>query len=161
MSNRVHFLVVLAVFLIVGCSSDSSTSPSPTTTSTTPTSSGPSSASITVTIMDAAFVGTNQGNAVGFELRLQESAGLGANINYIRVDVYRATGQFEERQEIGSGEINRQTGSNRLNASTTRTIVPVITFNATIKTGRILRLTVGLTDDRGNDHTKVGDFVFQ
>jgi hypothetical protein len=153
-------IVSVLSLAVMGCNGSSSgtTSPSPTPTTTVP--AGPSAANITVTILDAAYVATGGGNAVGFELRITESAGLGANINFIRVDVFRATGLFEERQEIGSGQIIAQTGSNRLEASQTRNMTAILTFNATVKRGRILRLTLGTTDDRGNSVDHVADFVF-
>jgi hypothetical protein len=152
-------LVLFLVLAVVGCGGDSGTTPTPTTT-TTSVPAGPSAANITLTIIGAGALGSGQGNLVQFQIRLQESAGLGANINFIRVDVYRATGQFEERQEIGSGQIVNQTGTNRLNANETRNMTVTIGFNATIKSGRIIRFTVGMTDDRGNNQDKVQDFVF-
>lgn len=83
------------------------------------------------------------------------------NINFIRLEVFRATGEFEERQEIGAGQITSQTGSNRLAANSTRDLDPVLfTFNATIKSGRTIRVTVGLTDDLGNNLDFTADFIF-
>jgi hypothetical protein len=150
--------VVLLAVVMIGCDSTGPDDTTTTTTSTTTTSVP--RANITLTILGAAAAGSGQGNLVGFEFRLRESAGLGANINFVRVDVFRATGQFEERQEIGAGEIVNQTGSNRLGANESRNMTVIIGFRATIKKGRQIRLTVGMTDDAGNDQDKWQDFVF-
>ena len=36
---------------------------------------------------------------------MTESAGVGAHINFARLEVFRATGELEERREIGAGKI--------------------------------------------------------
>lgn len=155
MRKYLPILVALTALATFGCGdSDSGTSPTPTT------SVGPSAANISGTVTNVGVLGTGSGNIVVFDLTLTESAGVGANINFIRLEVFRATGEFEERQEIGSGAITAQTGSNRLDASGTRVFNVGFAFNATIKTGRVMRVTVGLTDDRGNNSDLAIDFVF-
>jgi hypothetical protein len=131
------------------------TSPTPTPTPTTP-----SAADISVDILSFGAAGSSMGNAFEIGLRMTESAGLGANINFVRLEVFTALGAFEERQEIGSGSIIAQTGSNRLEGNATRTLNALFGFNATIKSGRIIQVTIGFTDDRGNSTNFVGSFVF-
>ena len=147
--------------LAAGCGDGNNGSPTTPTPTPTPTPSQPSQASITVQVLGFGAITSGQGNLFGIGLRVTESAGVGANINFIRLDVFRATGQFEERKEIGAGQITAQTGSNRLTANSTRDLDPVLfLFNATVKKGRIIRVTVGFTDDRGNNFEFVEDFTF-
>ena len=160
---RTKILPVMLAFLLAltaGCGGDSNgstTTPTPTTTSTPQASQ----ASVTVQVLGFGALGSDQGNLFAIRLRLTESAGVGVNINFIRLEVFRATGEFEERQEIGAGQITSQTGSNRLAANSTRDLDPVLfTFNATIKSGRTIRVTVGLTDDLGNNLDFTADFIF-
>lgn len=74
--------------------------------------------------------------------------------------MFRATGEFVERQEVGAGEITRQTGTNRLLANQTRELTVAIGFRATVKSGRTITLTVGMTDDQGNNHDFTTTFIF-
>lgn len=161
-TRRSGYLLLIAVVAFAGCGDDGNSNSG----STTPLPSLPmgptlpSQSEISVEVLGAGFVATGQGNATVFELRMEESAGLGANINFIRIDLFRATGEFEERSEIGAGTIEEQTGSNRLDADETREITPFFFFRATVKSGRQVRLTVGFTDDMGNDLEWVADFTF-
>jgi hypothetical protein len=91
---------------------------------------------------------------------MKEGAGTGANINFIRVDIFRATGEFEERAEIGADAIEQATGSNRLEGGASRQDVWALFFRATVKKGRTLEVTIGFTDDVGNDIEKKLRFVF-
>jgi hypothetical protein len=90
---------------------------------------------------------------VGFTYRvtvpatITESAGLGANINYVRLrQIY--LGLEVERSEISSADLIASTGSNRLNASSTRSINLNYDVNDPRPTSGIL--TFNFTDDRGN-----------
>jgi hypothetical protein len=152
--------VLLLMLAVVGCNGGDSSPTSPTTT-TTSAPPGPSAAIINLTVLEAGYVAGGQGNLVYFRFRLQESAGLGANINFIRVEIFRPTGEFIERQEGGAGEIINQTGTNRLEANETREETVIFGFRATVKKGRLIRFTVGMTDDRGNNQDKWRDLVFQ
>ena len=155
--------VMLACLLTLaaGCGDGNNSSTTAPTPTPTPTPPQPSQASITVEVLGFGAVASGSGNLFAIGLRLTETAGVGANINFIRLEVFRATGEFEERQEIGAGQITSQTGSNRLAANSTRDLNPVLfTFNATVKSGRIIRVTTGFTDDRGNNFEFVEDFVF-
>jgi hypothetical protein len=81
---------------------------------------------------------------------VSESAGLGANMNFVRLRL--TVGGVEiERQEIGANTIISQTGSNRLNASQSRTNNYIFDFNSAAATGGILEFN--FTDDRGNNLT--------
>jgi hypothetical protein len=78
---------------------------------------------------------------------ITESAGLGANINYVRLrEIY--LGVEIERSEISSADLIVATGSNRLNASATRAISLIFDVNDDRATSGIL--TFNFTDDRGN-----------
>ena len=153
-------LTILLAFTTACGDSNSGTTTTPTQTPT-PAPTQPSQASITVEVLGFGAAGSGQGNLFAIGLRITESAGLGASINFVRLEVFRATGEFEERQEIGSGQITTQTGSNKLGPNSTRELNPVLfPFNATIKSGRVIRVTIGFTDDAGNDFEFVDDFTF-
>jgi len=158
------FFSLLVLVAIVGCGGDSSTSPTPTptTVSTPPPPPPPSPASITLEASDAvAFVG-NMGNVFVFDLRITETGGGGAHINFIRLEVFRPSGEFKERQEIGAQVIISVTGSNRIEANSTRLLEQVaFIFRTAFKGGPLMVVTVGLTDDTGRDFEEVISFVFR
>ena len=89
----------------------------------------------------------------GFSLRLAltatlaESAGLGANINFVRMR-FILGGVEIEREEISSADLILQTGSNRLNASSSRILN--LAFDTNAETATSAQLIFNLTDDRGN-----------
>ena len=93
-------------------------------------------------------------------MRITESGGVRAHINFARLEVFRATGELEERQEIGAGQIIQGVGDNVLEANSSEEATITFFFRATIKKGRQLRLTMGFTDDQGNDIETVNDFIF-
>jgi hypothetical protein len=117
---------------------------------TSPTPTGPSQARITVTASAPQLAFSPR---VGFAFRitvpatLTEAAGLGANINFVRLrQLFR--GAEVERSEISSADLVVATGSNRLNANATRNINLIYDVNDGRATAGIL--TFGFTDDRGN-----------
>lgn len=162
--SGVHTTIVLTfamvAALLVACSDDSGpTSPGNVIAEPTPPPR-PSRADLSLEVLSFGALGSGQGNLFFVEFRMTESAGLGANINFFRLEVFRATGEFEERKEIGANDVVAVTGSNRLEANQTRTESVVFLFRSTVKRGRTLRLTVGFTDDNGNEINKVEEFVF-
>ena len=159
-SHTISVLLVFLLALVAGCNGNGGSSTSPTPAPPPPAPPQPMEASIAVDVLGFGGIASGQGNLFGIGLRMTESAGVGVNINFIRLEVFRATGEFEERQEIGSGQIIVQTGSNRLEGNSTRTLDPVVfSFNATVKVGRVLRVTIGFTDDFGNNVNFVGDIT--
>lgn len=161
MFRAARLLVVIGLAFMCACGNDSGTSPSPVTPSPPSPPPGPSRAQITLEVINFGVLATESAGSLFFvEIKLQETAGLGANINFLRLEVFRATGEREEAQEIGANDIVGALGSNRLGAGTTWQESVVFYFRATIKAGRQLRLTVGLTDDRGNNFELFEDFVF-
>jgi hypothetical protein len=153
------FLVVLFL-LATSCDDGGPTTNGPTTTTTT-TTAGPSAAVILLDVIDFGLFGVQGGGALfGVELRMRETAGLGANINYIRLDYLRATGELEERAEIGADDIGSELGTNRIGPNATWQEVVVFFFRASIKRGRQLIVIVNLTDDRGNTVDLTESFIF-
>ena len=140
---RFRLAAVTLVPLALTACSGNSTSPSPAP-------AGPSQARITVS---ASAPITTLSPLLAYNFRttfsttVAEAAGVGANINFIRLSLTRA-GVELERQEISSSAIVSQTGSNRLNASATRNLPLVFDFNNGSVTGGVL--TFNFTDDRGN-----------
>jgi|SRR4051794_7766349 hypothetical protein len=140
---RFRLAAVTLVSLAVGACSGNSTSPTPAPT-------GPSQARITVS---AAPPVTSLSPLAAYNFRttfnttVAEAAGVGANINFIRLALTRSGAELE-RQEISSSALVSQTGTNRLNASATRSLPLVFDFNNGSVTGGVL--TFNFTDDRGN-----------
>lgn len=148
-------LLVLGIF---SCDGDSPTNGT-SMTSTTTTSVMPP-AQISIEISDPAAFSSGMGNLFLFNLTMTESAGTGANINFARLELLRATGEVEEVQEIGSNVIVAASGDNRLEGNTSETVEVTFFFRATVKKGRQLRVTVGFTDDLGNDIQPTETFTF-
>jgi hypothetical protein len=157
---RLHDYVValaLASALLLGCS-DSPTNGT-TTTSAPATTTVPASADIDVELLEFGGFLSGQGNLFQVTIRITESGGVGAHINFARLEIFRATGELEERREIGAGQLIEGLGDNELDANSTEAIVLTFFFNATGKSGRTLLLTMGFTDDSGNDHESMDEFV--
>ena len=145
---RLLVLVSVLALLAASCG-DGSTTPTPTTTTTAP--AGPSAGVFVLEVLSAGLLSSDgSGNLFGVELRIQETAGLGGAMNFIRLDYFRATGELEERAEIGADDIVSELGTNRIEANATWHETPVFFFRASIKKGRQLTVTVSITDDRGN-----------
>jgi hypothetical protein len=119
-----------------------------------------SQASISVAISNPAY-GTSSRAGFNYELqfgvRVTESAGLAASLNFIRLELYDPAGALIERQEIGSSIFS---GGNRLNASSSRDFNVLMGFNAEPRSGRFVRIGVGTTDDRNNTQVAISDRLF-
>jgi hypothetical protein len=152
----IPLLLLLSLFA-AGCD-DGGTTPTPTTTTTT--TAGPTAGVFALDVVNAGLISSEaSGNLFGVELRIRESAGLGGNINFIRLDYFRATGGLEGRAEIGANDIISELGTNRIAANATWQEVAVFFFRASIKRGRQLLVTVSITDDRGNNVELTESFV--
>jgi hypothetical protein len=122
-----------------------------------PTVPPASAANIAVSISAvSASVGTipGFGYETSFGLRLVESAGVGANINFIRLEIYNSGGTLLERTEVPG---NTFVGGNRLNANQTRDLSVRMGFNSDPSPGRFMLVGVGVTDDRGNNTTFISN----
>ncbi|HJZ76551.1 MAG TPA: hypothetical protein VKE51_32675 [Vicinamibacterales bacterium] len=129
------------MMLLPACSRDSPAAPSPT---------GPSQARISVTA-SAPLLAFSPRPGFAFRITvpatITESAGLGANIDFVRLQqMFR--GVAVERSEISAVDLIAATGSNRLDANSTRNINLIYDVNDGRATSGIL--TFGFTDDRGN-----------
>jgi hypothetical protein len=92
-----------------------------------------------------------------FGARVSESAGLSANLNFIRLEVYDAAANMLERQEIGASIFS---GGNRLNANSSRDFSVLMGFNSEPRSGRFVRIAVGTTDDRNNTQIAISERLF-
>jgi hypothetical protein len=114
---------------------------------------GPTAASITVNQSSQGQLCFSPAAGFSYRLRLpltiRESAGLGANINFARLTLFRL-GVEVERREIGSAAIIAGVGTNRLNPSQTQNVIIGFDFNN--DTFDSSRLELNFTDDRGNVH---------
>jgi hypothetical protein len=144
--------------ILIGCGGG--TDPDIVTTTSVATTSIPPTAEIILEIGDYGGGETDQGNMFYVEFTLTETAGVGANINFARLEVFRATGELVERREIGASAIIEGVGDNRLEALTSEEAWVWFRFNATIKRGRKLLLTLGFTDDFGHDIEIDEDWYF-
>lgn len=138
--------VVAVVTLMVGCGGGSS--PTAPVVTQPP---APSQASITVTQTGNSFLCisplANTAFRLQFTVTIRESAGLGANINFVRVSFFRGAVEIE-RQEIGANAIVAGLGSNRIAASASRNVSMRFDYNAD-NFDRV-QLLFDFTDDRGN-----------
>lgn len=160
--KRLLSLALLSgLFLFVGCGDDGPGPPPLPTVTELPAPDPPPRANIDLEVLDFGAFTNGDGNWFQIEFRIAERAGVGANINFARLEVFRATGEFEERREVGSGQIVRGADDNRLEAHTEETALVWFQFGSTIKKGRRLRYTMGFTDDNGYDHERVQEFVFR
>ena len=153
------FVLFAGGLLLGGCESSEPSPPvvGPTTVAPPPP---PPMANIMLEVLRVGAFSNNEGNFFQIEFRMTESAGVGAHINFARLEVFRATGELEERREIGAGQIIRGVDDNRLEGNSTETATATFLFRATIKKGRTLRYTMGFTDDGGHDHELVEEFIF-
>ena len=155
-----YTVMLVACLVVAGCGDGTTTPTEMPTTTTTSAPTGPNQASITTNITNP-VVFTEMGVQVfTFDMEINESAGLGANINFARLELFRATGEFLERKEIGAGAIAAGVGDNRIEGGTTEAVSVLFTFTSAIKTGRSVVLTVNFTDDRGIGLETVTRFVF-
>jgi hypothetical protein len=160
MRSRKAFRVAAALVLAAGLSGCGGSDPTPVPTPTP----GPSQARITVTCTGTGAAGSlvTASPRAGFTYRivwpctLVESAGLGANINFVRMRLTRA-GSTLEIVQISGNDIVAGTGSNRLNANQTRSANIQFDFNAGEATGG--SLDFNFTDDRGNTQEATLNFT--
>lgn len=112
------------------------------------TPSGPSQAQITATVTNPVLDFSSRPGFVyemRFTLTVAESAGLGANFNFIRADFFTASGTLLERQEITASQLGRVPPSQSISAQI------LIGFNSDPLPGRYTVVTFNFTDDRGNN----------
>jgi len=90
---------------------------------------------------------------VHFTSVVTESAGVGANLNYVRGEFYRS-GALVERYEMSAAELQASAGGNRIEPMSTRALSVMLRRNGPCD---LVRTTFQFTDDRGNDHYIVGN----
>jgi hypothetical protein len=153
----VGFSLVLAMAL-AGCGATNPLNPDPQPTPTP----APSKANIAITL---AAIQLDTDRLPGFfyalisNMRLNESGGVAATIDFIRLDVYLPNDTLLERTQILSAQIP---GGNALAASGVRDFTGLILgFNSDILSGRYVIVSVGTTDARGNVQvTSTGHLIF-
>ncbi|MCM2254233.1 MAG: hypothetical protein NDJ94_01060 [Vicinamibacteria bacterium] len=120
----------------------------------TPTPTLPARSSLTVSQNGTALLGISPSPLHVFRLRVPfrvvESAGLGARMNFVRLQLYRGASEIE-RAELGAVQIEQGLGSNVIRASQTTSFSANFDFNST--TFDFFRMTFSFTDDRGNAHS--------
>jgi hypothetical protein len=142
-------LAVLLTAPFAGCGGGGGGS-SPVTPTPVTQPPGPSQASISVTCR--AFTVTTSPVA-GFKFRIAfpctvtESAGLGANANFVRAR-FTKNGAQVESHDIGASDITRVSGTNHLAARGTLAGTFLFDFNRGDATGGTLEFN--FTDDRSN-----------
>lgn len=90
---------------------------------------------------------------VRFTASLSEAAGLGAHLNYVRGDFYK-NDALVDRYEFTGARLVEETGSNRLEAGSSRSFLVVLRWSAPCD---LIRTTFYFTDDKGHDHHLVGN----
>jgi hypothetical protein len=143
--------VLAAMVLAAACGSES-----PTAASAPAETSAPK-ADITVAVGPDAVSGPSLDpeyrSYVRFTASMSEAAGLGAHLNYVRGDFYEDAA-LVDRYDFGAAQIIEETGSNRLEARSTRSLVVLLRWNAPCD---LIRVTFQFTDDMGHDHHLVGN----
>jgi hypothetical protein len=157
-SSRSHHLAALALVLLLGlpaCGSDGGTGGNSGngTTGATPVVTA---ARITVTQPSTAQLCLSPLNDFFFRLRLPirfaESAGLGANVNFVRLSMLRGATEVE-RREVTASQL-QALGAQRVNASATVNAVLGFDFNADPDTFDTVRLEFNFTDDNRNNSSQ-------
>lgn len=131
------------LLILSSCGGDAS---SPTST---PVPTAPTRANLQVTLVGSPVLsfGTVRNFALSYSIRVTESGGVGANMNFIRLEARIGTISVE-RQEIGAQTIIAQAGTNRIEARGSRDFNISQEFNNG-NADNVL-LTISFTDDRGN-----------
>jgi hypothetical protein len=145
--------VVAAMAVAAACGNDSS----PSAPSAVIEPSGAPKADIAVTVGFDALSGPSlepgYTHYVRFTASLSEAAGLGAHLNFVRGDFYKDE-VLVDRYEFTGAQLIEETGSNRLEAGSTRSFLVVLRWNAPCD---LIRTTFYFTDDEGHDHHLVGN----
>ena len=149
--------LMAAMTLAAGCGSGSSPSaPSPSIAEATDTVP---KADISVAVGQDAVTGPSSESGytqyVRFTSSISEAAGLGAHLNFIRGDFY-LNNELVDRYEFSSAQLIEETGTNRLEASSSRSFVVLLRWNAQCD---LIRTTFQFTDDQGNEHHLVGNIT--
>lgn len=146
---RLRFLASIAVLALLGACGDGDSPSAPTTTTTTAPAA--TQADIVVELADG-IVETSPTPGFAFRLSflatLRESAGVGANINFMRLQIQHADGRQETR-EVGSAVLIQTCGTNRVEANSFFQCRVSWDFNLDNFEGGLF-LVVQVTDDRGN-----------
>ena len=137
-------MAIAASLGLAGCGgNDPIPGPDPLTTPTPPTK-----ANIVVTVTNtrwAVSAADGFNYAFGFDIAIQETAGVGATLNYVRADFYsggNGSGQRLERHQVPGRSLNRLTAKGTLHDSF------VARFNAGAASSVVI--SVSFTDDSGN-----------
>jgi len=148
--------LMVAMTLAAGCGSG--TSPSAPSPSIDSAATAPK-ADITVAVGPDAVTGpsleSGYAQYVRFTTSLSESAGLGAHLNYIRGDFYLDNALVDQYEFTGA-QLMEETGSNRLEARSSRSFVVLLRWNAECD---LIRTTFQFTDDQGHEHHLVGNIT--
>ncbi len=98
-------------------------------------------------------------NSLIGNLRLTESGGVAATIDFIRLDMYLPNNTLLERTQLLAAQVP---GGAALAANSSRDFADLaLGFNSDILTGRYIIVSVSLTDARGNAQvTSTGQLVF-
>jgi hypothetical protein len=152
--------VSLALALtFAGCGDTNPLNPDPTPT---PTPAPPSKANVTLTL---GAINLDTVGVPGFihalvsNVHLNETGGVAATIDFIRLDVYLPNNTLLERTQIPSAQLP---GGAALAANGVRDFAALpLGFNSDILTGRYVIVSVATTDARGNAQvTSSGQLIF-
>jgi hypothetical protein len=154
MERTVKIISLMAAMAVAAaCGGGSSSS------STSPTAALPPKAEIDVTMSPDAVFGPSADpgymSYVRFTAAMAERAGLGANLDFVRGEFFRDDALME-RYEVTAAQIIEETGSNRLEAGSHRSVVVMLRFSAPAD---LIRATFHFTDDEGHEHHLVGNIA--
>lgn len=141
------FAVVLLVTMY-GCNNSSPTSSADTTTEPTTPATTATEANVTAAISGPTSVRRSGGNReyeARYRVRLDESAGVGARVSFVRLRL--SAGSRTETSELGASSLRADYGTNTVPANGTWNKNLLFTFN--MSDAQVSTMTVRLQDDLG------------
>jgi hypothetical protein len=146
-------VAVAAMVVMAACGNESS----PSAPSAVVETNRAPKADITVTVGSDALQGPSVDPGyeqyVRFTASMSEAAGLGARLNFVRGDFYKNE-VLVDRYEFTGTRLVEETGSNRLEAGSSRSFLVVLRWSGPCD---LIRTTFHFTDDEGHEHHLVGN----
>jgi len=150
---------VVVALTLSGCGETNPLNPNPQPTPTP----APTRATVTVALtgvrLDTESKVPGYINSLISNMRLTESGGVAATIDFIRLDMYLPNNTLLERTQVPAAQVP---GGPALAASSSRDFADLaLGFNSDILTGRYIIVSVATTDARGNAQvTSTGQLIF-
>jgi hypothetical protein len=157
MQRTVKIISLVAAMAVAAACGGGASPSSPSAPDLDINAATPPKAEIDVTMgLDAVFgpsADPSYVSYVRFTAAMTERAGLGANLDFVRGEFFKDD-VLMERFEVTASRIIEETGSNRLEAGSERSVTVMLRYSAPAD---LIRTTFHFTDDQGNEHHLVGN----